>query len=101
MRLDLRILAATNQDLEQRVREGRFRADLVFRLNVAHVRMPALRERREDVPSLLAYYVCSFSTINGRNSEGYTDEAVEILKAYAWPGNVRELRNVVERQFLD
>lgn len=89
--VDVRIIAATNQNLEERVREGRFREDLYFRLNVVKIEIPPLRERRDDIPLLVATY------LDHARGSGVTDEAMEILKAHTWPGNVRELRNAIER----
>jgi DNA-binding NtrC family response regulator len=89
--VDVRILAATNQNLEERVREGRFREDLYFRLNVVKVEVPPLRERREDIPLLVATF------LDLARGAGIAAEAMDILKAYAWPGNIRELRNAIER----
>jgi DNA-binding NtrC family response regulator len=94
--LDVRLVAATNRNLEQLVREGKFREDLFFRLNVVRITMPPLRERAEDVPLLLAHYVKIFSQEN--NSPPLTLEpgALATLQAYPWPGNIRELRNFCE-----
>lgn len=89
--VDVRIISATNQDLDAKIREGRFREDLYFRLNVVRIVVPPLRERKEDIPLLVAHY------LNHEEGTGITDEAVAILAAYPWPGNVRELRNVIER----
>jgi DNA-binding NtrC family response regulator len=91
LEVDVRIVAATNRNLEERVREGRFREDLYFRLNVVKIEIPPLRERREDIPLLVAH------ALDLARGAGITDEALEVLKAHAWPGNVRELRNAVER----
>ena len=89
--VDVRIVSATNQNLEERVREGRFREDLYFRLNVVRIDIPPLRERREDIPLLVAYY------LDAARGAGVTTEALELLKNHSWPGNVRELRNAIER----
>jgi len=89
--VDVRIVSATNQNLEERVREGRFREDLYFRLNVVRIDIPPLRDRREDVPLLVAYY------LDLARGAGVTTEALELLKNHSWPGNVRELRNAIER----
>ncbi len=89
--VDVRIVSATNQNLEERVREGRFREDLYFRLNVVRIDIPPLRERREDIPLLVAYY------LDVARGAGVTNEALEVLKNHSWPGNVRELRNAIER----
>jgi two-component system response regulator PilR (NtrC family) len=93
----VRIIAATNRDLEEEVHKQNFREDLYFRLNVIHVRVPSLRERREDVPMLVNHFVETFSERFGRQTQTLASETIEMLKAYAWPGNVRELENVVER----
>jgi DNA-binding NtrC family response regulator len=100
LRADVRVLAATNVNLEERVAEGRFRADLFFRLNVVRIRMPALREHPEDVPLLVAHFVARFNQEMKRSVKGVAPGAMDLLQAYHWPGNVRELRNVVERAFI-
>jgi transcriptional regulator with PAS, ATPase and Fis domain len=97
--LDVRIVAATNQDLDRAVREGRFRKDLYFRLNVVRIHLPPLRERSTDIPSLVAHYIRHFDQRSGRQPSGFTDEALSVLRRYAWPGNVRELKNLVEAVF--
>ncbi|MFM9917576.1 MAG: sigma 54-interacting transcriptional regulator [Rhizobacter sp.] len=95
--VDVRIIAATNRDLHQEVKGGRFRADLFFRLNVVPLFMPALRERAEDIPLLLMYFVSRLSKKFGRDVQGVTRDTMARLVRYEWPGNVRELQNVVER----
>jgi DNA-binding NtrC family response regulator len=97
VRVDARIVTATNQNLEALITEGRFRNDLYFRLNVARIHLPPLRERRDDIPLLLDHYVRIIRTRLGRNVEGFAATALEALTRYDWPGNVRELKNVVER----
>jgi len=97
IRVDVRIVAATNQDLAQMVKEKRFREDLFYRLNVITVNVPPLRERREDIRVLAQHFLRVYAAKNNRKLEGFTDEAVRRLEAYAWPGNVRELENVIER----
>jgi two-component system, NtrC family, response regulator HydG len=97
MRVDVRIVAATNQDLAQMVRDKRFREDLFYRLNVITINVPPLRDRREDIPVLAHHFVRVYAAKNNRKLEGLADEAVRQLEAYSWPGNVRELENVVER----
>jgi len=97
IRVDVRIVAATNQDLAQMVRDKRFREDLFYRLNVITINVPPLRDRREDIPVLAHHFVRIYAAKNNRKLEGLTDEAVRQLEAYSWPGNVRELENVVER----
>ncbi len=97
LRVDVRIVAASNQDLGQMVREKRFREDLYYRLNVITIRVPPLRERREDVRVLAQHFLRIYAAKNDRALEGFTDEAMRRLEAYSWPGNVRELENVIER----
>jgi DNA-binding NtrC family response regulator len=98
--IDIRFIAATNQPIEKLVEEGRFRQDLYFRLNVARIHMPALRERKEDLHLLLHHYLREFSARLGRNLERFSADALEALHAYDWPGNVRELKNLVESLFI-
>jgi NtrC-family two-component system response regulator AlgB len=99
-RADVRVLAATNRDLEADVREGRFREDLLFRLNVIEVRIPALRERGEDVLRLARSFLAFFARAAGRRPPELSPEAESALLAYPWPGNVRELRNAMERAII-
>lgn len=94
--LDVRLVAATNRHLEQMVRDGKFREDLFFRLNVVRLTMPPLRERPEDVPLLLAHFIRQFSTENGVRPLTIEAGALRTLQAYSWPGNIRELRNFCE-----
>jgi len=94
--LDVRLVAATNRNLEQQVREGKFREDLFFRLNVVRIAMPPLRERAEDIPLLLAHYIKVFSDENGVPPLTIEPGALRTLQAYPWPGNIRELRNFCE-----
>ena len=94
---DIRIVAATNQDLPQLVANGRFREDLYYRINVIPVQLPPLRERREDVPLLAERFLRTFAEAMGKNVTGISNEALRILTEYDWPGNVRELQNVIER----
>lgn len=94
IKVDVRIIAATNQNLEEAVRDGRFREDLYYRLNVIPIRLPPLRERKEDIPLLVQYFLQKYS--GGKNLE-FSREALELLSDYSWPGNVRELENVCER----
>jgi two-component system, NtrC family, response regulator HydG len=100
LQVDVRILAATNQDLSEMVKDKRFREDLFYRLNVITVRVPPLREHPEDIRLLAQHYLRVYSAKNGRKLDGFTAEALERLEAYAWPGNVRELENLVERCVL-
>ncbi|QSL94868.1 sigma-54-dependent response regulator transcription factor AlgB [Ectopseudomonas toyotomiensis] len=96
-RADVRIVAATNLDLDEMVREGRFREDLLYRLNVITLKLPPLRERHEDVMGLAERFLARFVSDYGRPACGFSPEAAAALQAYHWPGNIRELRNVVER----
>ncbi|HEX5660694.1 MAG TPA: sigma-54 dependent transcriptional regulator [Polyangiales bacterium] len=98
--VDVRVLAATNRDLEAAVSEGRFREDLYFRLNVVPVRSPSLRERREDIPALATSFARGFAKENGVREKPFESEVLEALAERSWPGNVRELRNVVERMVI-
>jgi DNA-binding NtrC family response regulator len=97
IKVDVRIVAASNVDLLTLVREGRFREDLFHRLNVIHLRVPPLRERREDVPLLVVHFLERFCTENNRALLQFTPNAMKLMMDYDWPGNVRELENVVER----
>jgi len=96
LRVDVRLIAATNADLPQRVKEGRFREDLFYRLNVVPIRVPPLRERMEDVPLLVAHFTRLFAEKNRKNVSGVAPQALAALMARDWPGNVRELQNCVE-----
>jgi len=100
LRTDVRVIAATNVNLEERVSEGRFRADLFFRLNVVRIVVPPLREHVEDVPTLAAHFIARFNAELKRQVKGVAPAAMELMRAYHWPGNVRELRNVIERAFI-
>lgn len=95
--VDVRIIAATNADLMQRVKQGRFREDLYYRLNVIEIKMPPLRDRKEDTPLLIKHYLTVFSKETGKNIKDIDYEAMQSLLAYEWPGNIRELRNTIER----
>lgn len=97
IRVDVRVIAATNKDLEQMVKEKKFREDLYYRLNVIDLHLPALRDRREDIPLLIEYFLKTLNQELGRKIKGITPEAEELLVNYDWPGNVRELRNSLER----
>jgi DNA-binding NtrC family response regulator len=99
--VDVRIIAATNHNLEQLTEQGTFRRDLFFRLAVATLHLPPLRERKEDLPALIAYYINYFNYRFGRSVRTLSHEAMELLFAYDWPGNVRELRNLLELVFID
>jgi DNA-binding NtrC family response regulator len=97
IKVDVRVVAATNQPLEQAVRDGRFRRDLFFRLQVVEIRVPSLRERKSDVPLLAKHFLRKFVRETGRKIRDFTPAAMEKMTEYHWPGNVRELRNVIER----
>jgi len=100
IKVDVRLISATNADLEKLVETGKFRADLFYRLNVIPIRIPPLRERREDIPLLVDYFVKQCCKRMGKKLRGVSSEAMKILKAYDWPGNVRELENTVERMVI-
>ena len=95
--VDVRVIAATNKDLEQAVKEGAFRSDLYFRLRVIELRIPPLRERPEDVMLLANHFLQQFQQRSGHGPKGFSPRAIDAMKKYHWPGNVRELRNCVER----
>lgn len=99
--LDIRIVAATNQNLDCLVAEHRFRSDLYYRLNVARIHLPPLRDRKEDIPLLADYYIGRLNERFGRRIEGLSVEALFCLLCYQWPGNVRELKNLLEAIFID
>jgi len=96
-KIDVRVVAATNLDLREETRAGRFREDLFFRLNVFPILVPPLRERREDIPIFMNYFLRKFNAQNNRRVAGFTDRAIDALLNYQWPGNIRELENFVER----
>jgi len=100
VKVDVRVLAATNMDLRKEVQEGRFRQDLYFRLNVVHLRIPPLRERTEDILPLARHFLDRFAFEFKKRVEGFSPDAVRKMKVYAWPGNVRELQNAIERAVL-
>jgi DNA-binding NtrC family response regulator len=97
IQVDVRVIAATNRDLEEAVRDGRFREDLYYRLNVIPIVVPSLRERVEDIPLLAAHFLAVFNEQKHKHIQGVSDEAMRMLCAHAWPGNVRELENLIER----
>jgi Nif-specific regulatory protein len=97
IKVDIRLVAATNRDLDQAIKAGQFRADLYYRLNVVSITLPALRDRRDDIPLLAAYFVQKYSLESNRPVMGISKEAHALLKKYDWPGNVRELENALER----
>jgi DNA-binding NtrC family response regulator len=98
--VDVRIVAATNKDLLQQMKMGKFREDLYYRLNVISFVIPPLRERKNDIPLLIDYFVGTYNKVLNKNVRGCDGEALEILKRYPWPGNIRELRNIIERAML-
>jgi DNA-binding NtrC family response regulator len=100
IKVDVRLVAATNRDLKAMVDEGQFREDLFYRLNVVNITLPPLRERHDDLPILLDHYLHVFAAENGKKLAGFAPEAMTLLQAYSWPGNVRELRNCVERMVV-
>ncbi|MBF8257356.1 MAG: Fis family transcriptional regulator, partial [Anaerolineales bacterium] len=100
IKTDVRLIAASNRDLEQAVAEGILREDLFYRLNVIPIQLPPLRERREDIPLLVAHFLQKFSKEMGKDVRGVTPEAMTVLERYRWPGNIRELENVLERAIV-
>jgi transcriptional regulator with PAS, ATPase and Fis domain len=96
-RVNVRVIAATNRNLRDMITEGTFREDLFYRLNVIHLTVPPLRERKEDIPSLIEHFLAAFTRNNGTPVHAISPEAIKLLADYAWPGNVRELENVIER----
>lgn len=97
IKVDVRLICATNKDLNQLLKKGGFREDLYYRINVVPILLPPLREKREDIPSLLEYFIERFNEENKKRVKGVSKEALELLKNYHWPGNVRELENLMER----
>jgi formate hydrogenlyase transcriptional activator len=100
IRADLRVIAATNRDLDAAVAAGAFRSDLFYRLNVFPIEMPPLRERREDIPLLVEYFIDRYARKAGKTIRRIAKRSLELLEAYPWPGNIRELQNVVERSVI-
>jgi len=100
IKVDVRVVAATNKDLPSEIRAGRFREDLYFRLNVIPIFVPALRDRQQDIPLLAEHFMAVLAAEDGRRPKRLAPEAAARLQQYAWPGNVRELRNVIERMFI-
>ena len=100
IKVDVRVIAATNKDLEAEIEKGNFREDLYFRLSVIPIRVPPLRERREDIPALVRHFADLFSRENNRRAQRFTPAALEALQKARWKGNVRELRNTVERLLI-
>jgi formate hydrogenlyase transcriptional activator len=97
VRVSVRVIAATNRNLEHAVREGKFRADLLYRLNVFPIEIPPLRERTSDISLLVSFFLSRIARTLGKPLQGVTTRSMEQIQAYAWPGNVRELQNVLER----
>jgi PAS domain S-box-containing protein len=100
VKVDVRVVAATNKDLEDLLRQGKFREDLYYRIRVVHLRLPALRERREDIPLLVDRLVAKFNRLQGRDIAGVSQEAMARLMEHEYPGNVRELENIIEQAFV-
>jgi transcriptional regulator with GAF, ATPase, and Fis domain len=100
VRVDVRVMAATNRNLEKAVEEGRFRSDLYYRLNVFPIVLPALRDRKEDIAELSGYFISVYNRKAGKHIAGLSDKAIKTLMAYDWPGNIRELEHVIERGVL-
>ena len=97
IKVDVRVIAATHRDLPEEVKNGDFREDLFYRLYVIPIGLPALRDRKSDIPYLTSYFIQMYNNKNNRQLEGILDDALEVMMNYGWPGNVRELRNVIER----
>ncbi len=97
---NVRMIAATNKNLEELIRQGRFREDLFYRINVFKITLPPLRERMEDIPLLAEHFISSFNALQKKDIAGVSDEAMAVLMAYAYPGNIRELANIIERSFI-
>ncbi|HID56742.1 TPA: PAS domain-containing protein [Candidatus Poribacteria bacterium] len=100
VKVDVRIIAATNRDLREEVKAGRFREDLFYRLNVISIKVPPLRERREDIPLLVRFFIDRFNGEFGKQIEGISQQAMDLILRYNWPGNVRELENAIEHAFV-
>ncbi len=100
IKVSVRIISATNQDLERKIREKSFREDLYYRLNVVSILIPPLRERKEDILSLVEHFIQKYNQKTGKKIQGITTDAKDILLSYPWPGNIRELENVIERAIV-
>jgi two-component system response regulator HydG len=100
IKVDTRVIAATNKNLEEEIQEGRFRDDLYYRLNVITVEVPPIRRRREDIPLLADFFLKQYAQKNRRLIKGFTPRATDLLMRYDWPGNVRELENIIERAVI-
>jgi transcriptional regulator with GAF, ATPase, and Fis domain len=100
LRADVRVIAATNRDLQGAITAGTFRSDLFYRLNVFPIALPPLRERKEDIPPLVSYFVDRYAKRAGRKIRGIRKSALDLLESYSWPGNIRELQNIIERSLI-
>src|ERR1700727_1237535 len=100
IRADVRVIAATNRDLEAAIAAGAFRKDLFYRLNVFPIKIPPLRERKEDIPVLVEYFIDRYARKAGKKMRSIQEKSMELLRSYSWPGNIRELQNVVERSVI-
>jgi two-component system nitrogen regulation response regulator NtrX len=100
VKVDMRVVSSTARNLAEEIQEGKFREDLFYRLNVVPVHLPALSERREDIPELAAHFAARFAAEQRLSSPNFSGDAVAALQAYDWPGNVRQLRNVIERTII-
>jgi transcriptional regulator with PAS, ATPase and Fis domain len=100
LRADVRVIAATNRDLMAAIEAGTFRRDLFYRLNVFPIQMPPLRERKEDIPILVEYFIDRYASKAGKKIRGIDRKALDLLRSYPWPGNIRELQNVIERSII-
>jgi two-component system, NtrC family, nitrogen regulation response regulator NtrX len=100
VKVDVRVLSATSRNLQDEIAAGRFREDLFYRLNVVPVRLPPLRERREDIPELVSHFLARFAAERRVAAPGISEEAMAALQAHDWPGNVRQLRNIIERTLI-
>jgi two-component system response regulator HydG len=100
VKVDVRVIAASNKDLEREVKEGRFREDLFYRLNVVPVFLPPLRERKEDIPELAAHFFAVYQEKNRKDLKDISGKVMDLLMRYDWPGNIRELENCVERAVI-
>jgi DNA-binding NtrC family response regulator len=100
IKVDIRLIAATNQDLEKMIQEGKFREDLFYRINIVPIHLPALRERKEDIPLLVHHFLMLYNKKRNKNIKGISPEAMNLLIDFDWPGNVRELENIIERMVI-
>jgi transcriptional regulator with GAF, ATPase, and Fis domain len=100
LKIDVRVVAATNRDLQAAIADGEFREDLFYRLNVFPIEVPPLRQRKEDIPLLVEYFIDRYASKAGKKITGINKKSLELLQSYAWPGNIRELQNVIERSVI-